>query len=65
MAIFGKQKSIKFGDGLNMKWNEVEDDTQVSDVNDWVEGDAIYGNKDFWEKHIFQVVDQEFFLRTR
>lgn len=33
MAILGKQKSIKIGDGLNVKRNKVKDDSQVSDVN--------------------------------
>lgn len=29
MAIFGRQKSIPFGDGLNVKKNEVKNDSQV------------------------------------
>lgn len=29
-------------------------------MNSWVEGDAVYGNKDFWEKYTFWVVDEDF-----
>lgn len=31
-------------------------------MNYWAEGDAIYGNKDFWEKYTLRVVDQDFSL---
>ena len=31
-------------------------------MNYWAEGDAIYGNRDFWEKYTLRVVDQDFSL---
>lgn len=40
-----------------MKENEVEDDSQVPDVNYWVGDDAFRGNK---EEHLFRMVAQDF-----